>query len=328
MVTPLPVPAESDASRILYMDRDLEGGAEFREALSHHGVVVTCHDLHSVLDLLLENPGAMALLDTSTLLESPTSQVRRLVDFRSKNPLALATDRNLEDYFHGIREWGILQSIVKTPPVDSWEVGHFLRIVRNPLSGFGLMSWLASTVQMFSLAIRTIPEKVAAIERVTNHFATCGFGVHELYNVRLILEEIINNALFHAFRDEDGGEKYSIAEFESLGEGETVRIEYGSDSSVVGFSVTDNAGTLPVSVILDKLERQLHHDGVFDESGRGLHLSRLLASRLAFNVETNRRTQLVAVFGTRDRPDRARPLMINQVGEDRFGDWRRDADFD
>lgn len=328
MTTPRPSDHPAGTDSIIFMDRNLEGCAEFREALSRVGSLITCHDLHSVLDMLTENPEAIALLDTATLLDSPTSQVRRLVDFRNRNPLGLVTEQNLEDYLHGIREWGILQCIVKTPPVDEFEIAHFLRIVRNPLSGFGLISYLSSTVEMYNVAITTMAEKVAVIERVTNHFATCGFGVHELYNVRLILEEVINNALFHAFRTEDGEEKYSINNLNVLEENESVRVEYGSDSSTVGFSVTDNAGTLPVSVILDKLERQLNHEGVFDESGRGLHLSRLLATRLAFNVENERRTQVVAVFSTRNHPDKTRPFMVNYVGQDQFENWRHDPDFD
>lgn len=322
--------ARSDAASktLLCLDRDQEGSADFRAALSHVGMVIPCHDLDSLLDLLSEMPEATALLDTATLLDSPTSQVRRLSDFRQRHRLALVTAQPLEEYFPALREWGILKSFVKTPPVDPTELEHFLRMVRDPLSGFGLMSYLSATIEMYSVSISTIPEKVAAIERVTNHFATCGFGVHELYNVRLILEEIANNAFFHAFRTATGEEKYSIAGFARLAAGENVRIEYGSDGCHVGFSVTDSAGTLPVSVVLDKLERQMNHEGVFDESGRGLHLSRLLASRLVFNLEIGKRTQLVAIFETSTPSNRPRPFTINHIGEDNFAEWRRDPDFD
>lgn len=323
-----PARTEAHDSTLLCLDRDEEGSAAIRVGLSRTGTVIPCHDLDSLLDLLQELPGATALLDTATLLDAPTSQVRRLVDFRGRHHMGLVTAQQLEDYFGGLREWGILRSFVKTPPINQYELEHFLRMVRDPLSGFGLMSYLSATIEMYNLSVATVPEKVAAIERVINHFATCGFGVHELYNVRLILEEIVNNAFFHAFRTATGEEKYSIAGFRRLEEGETVRIEYGSDSLHVGFSVTDSAGTLPISVILDKLERQMNHDGVFDESGRGLHLSRLLASRLVFNVEQGRRTQLVAIFETTPRADRPRPFVVNYLGDDRFHEWRHDPDFD
>jgi anti-sigma regulatory factor (Ser/Thr protein kinase) len=181
---------------------------------------------------------------------------------------------------------------------------------------------------MYSVAIRTIPEKHAAIERAVNHFATCGFNVHELYDVRLTLEELANNALFHAFQTETGAEKYSIRGFTQLEDGESVRIEYGSDGLVAGFSVTDNAGTLATRTILNKLERQLNREGLYDESGRGIYLTRMLSSQYVINIERGKRTQSVVLFDERRKSDRPKPFLVNRVGFDDFDEWRIDPDFD
>lgn len=313
---------------LLYLDRDQEGSADLRQALATAGETVVFHDLQQLLGFSQDVPGATILLDTATLADSPTALVSQLADQRAHHPIGLVTDQHLDDYIFRLREWGLVRVLIKAPPIDHDEVEHFLATLRDPATGLGLLRYLCSTIQMYSLTIRDMATKIATIERVINHFATCGFDVHELYDVRLILEEIINNAFFHAFLTASGEEKYAVRAFRSLGPSESVRIEYGSDDHRVGFSVTDNAGTLPVGVVLSKLERQFNREGVFDQSGRGLYLSRMLASRLIVNIEPHKRTQIVALFDETRKSDRPKPLMINCVGDDSFEEWRMDPDLD
>jgi len=319
---------EIDSRTILCFDRHGDQGDAFYELLSKLGNVRIVNDLQEFLDRLKDGSITHGLLDTGSLIDSPTGLHSYLHEFRGKLPLGLMTELPLEKYISELRYWGLLQCIGKDSRQLDYEIEHFLQMLEEPLSGFGLLSYLGSTIEMYSLDITTIEEKNQAIERVINHFATCGFEVHELYDVRLILEELTNNALFHAFRNASGEEKYSISNFKRLDEMESVRLEYGSDNKAVGFSVTDSAGSLPIDIILSKIERQLTQEGIFDSSGRGLHLSQLLASRLVFNVERNRRTQIVAMFDEQRKSDHVRPLTINFVGEDEFELWSEDEDFD
>lgn len=313
---------------VIYTDRDPEGAREFLDSLRRLASVTTCHDLDAALEQMGRAPNALSLFETQTLADSSAGSRARLLEHRNTRPMALVTCDDLETYIHGVREWGLTQVAVRTPPVNPEELGRFLAMVENPLAGFGLMNYLGNTIEMYSIALRTLDEKKNAIERVINHFASCGFEVHELYEVRLILEEVCNNAFFHAFRTASGDEKYSIRGFSHLQEGEEVRIEYGSDRSLVGFTVTDNAGTLTVNTLLTKLERQLTQDAMFDESGRGLYLSRLLTSNLVVNIEQGRRTQFVALFDSSRRTSRPKPFLLNYSGADGFEDWRNDPELD
>lgn len=310
------------------LDAESDANAGFLERLRAHGAVRVTADLPEALALLDADPAAFGLFDTRLLADAPAEQVRELVQRRSRGRLALVTDSDLDAYIFHLRAWGITQSFVKTPPVDPEELLHFLCMVADPLSGFGLVRCLRSTIQVYSLAIDSIASKVSAIERVTNHFATQGFEVHELYDVRLILEEATNNAFYHAFQTAAGEERYSPRSFTRLAAGESVRIEYGSDAERVGFSVTDNSGRLRVDTIIGKLERQMNKDGVFDESGRGLYLSRLLTTRLLVNIQEGRRTQLVAIFDGTRRSERPKPFLLNYCGPDRFAEWGVDPDLE
>ncbi|MEQ8818724.1 MAG: ATP-binding protein [Sumerlaeia bacterium] len=325
--SPSPPP---DTRTIFYLDRNQDGNGDFREALAQLADISTFHDLGSLLNALDDAPPrTFLLLDTTTLLDEPSALISRLVELRRRLPMGLVTDQDLDQFIWCLRRWGIIQCAVKTPPVTLEETEHFLQTLSDPASGFSLMRYFSSTMELYSLSVTDMATKTAAVERVINHFATHGFDVHELYDVRLILEEITNNAFFHAFRTASGEEKYSIRHFASLDAGdENVRIEYGNDGGRVGFSVTDNAGTLGISTIITKLERQFNREGIFDESGRGLYLSRMLATKLIINIEQGKRTQLIALFDETRKSNRPKPFMINYIGRDQFEDWRIDPELD
>lgn len=322
------MPHPSAQRRIFLMDRSADSAPGFRQALARIGQLQWRHDLRELLRLLHDDPEGVALLDTRTLADEPSGLVSQLHELRSHRRIGLVTDQALEEYLHLLRGWGLLQIIPKRDPSGLHELEHFIEMIENPASGFGLMRYLSSTIQVFNLAVTTLEDKTHGIERVINHFATCGFDVHSLYNVRLILEELTNNALFHAFRTASGEEKYSISRFERLDDHESVRLEYGSDAERVGFTVTDNAGALPISTVLSKLERQTSPDGLFDDSGRGIYLSRALASQLVINIHHGQRTQFVALFGEKQKTEAIKPLLVNYIGPDSFDEWGLDPDFD
>ena len=306
---------------ILLLDNDADSSPEFLEALTALGPLEVCHDMAAFVRIIEDRPDSMGLLDTATLADAPTALVGRLLDYRGTTPLGMVTNQHFEDYLPAIRRLGLLQVLVKRPPLNPDEVEHFIDMVRHPSNGFGLIRYLDQTIEMYSVAVRSLPDKLAAMERVINHFATCGYEVHELYDVRLILEELINNALFHAYKTATGEEKYSMSEFKGLAPGENIRIEFGSDASHVGFSITDHAGTLGIPTVLHKLERQANREGLFDESGRGLWLSRLMSARFVINIEWGKRTQFIALFHGKIPANRPRPFIINHIGPDTFDLW-------
>lgn len=317
-----------DPLRIVYLERDLESASAFLAALRNLGTVDTHSTVDSMLHAVRETPPSLALFDLETLNQSPTSRVGEILELRGRLPMALVTGVSVDNYLADLRRIGLLQIFVKVPPFSDDEVIIFIQSVLAPESGFGLMRYLSHTVELYSLAITTIPHKLQAIERTANHFATCGFDVHELYDVRLTLEELTNNSLFHAFQDPPGTEKYSIRTFKSLGAGESVRLEYGSDGYRTGFSVTDNAGTLPIKTILGKLERQYNREGLYDENGRGIYLTRMLSSQMVINIESRKRTQFLVLFDERRKTDRPKPFVVNYIGPDSFLEWGIDPEMD
>jgi anti-sigma regulatory factor (Ser/Thr protein kinase) len=309
--------------RVVVWDRAELQSAPLAEALRPLcSTLLVTSDLSNLLDHLAPEPKTdLVVADLETFLAAGDEAIERLRPTHNRIPLLVATHLKPEDYISPVREKRLYQVLVKTPPFDRHELAVILDSAVDPSHGFGLASHFWHTLEMYSLTATSRRSKNEVVERVINHFATNGFEIHELYDVRLILEELINNAFFHAFFDEKGKEKYHLAHFDSLETGEQVRVDFGNAGGVVGFAVTDNAGTLHPDRILERYERQYKRHGIFDESGRGLYICRMLASSLFFNIHERRRTQVVAVFREKDRRTRLKPLIINFTGA---GDEARD----
>ncbi|MCC6546594.1 ATP-binding protein [Candidatus Sumerlaeota bacterium] len=320
--------AGHDNLTVLALESDPNAWKEFYHAVEKSAELVIYPTLEGLLSDDPRSSNTIILLDLDDLYGSPTALVAQLVDRRSRQRMGITSGREVESNLMDLRRWGILHATIKLPPINEEEVALFLDCVRNPANGFGLSRYLTSTMEMYSLPIETFEEKNHSIERVINHFATAGFEIHELFDVRLILEEALNNAFFHAFRNEKGEEKYQLGKCSRLDPGDRIRVEYGNNGNLAGFAVMDNAGQLSLRTIFDKLERQYNKEGVFDERGRGLYLSRLMSSRVIFSLEPGKRTQLIALFDETRRQSRPKPFFINVIGEENSRDFADDLELD
>lgn len=303
---------ENKKSNILILDFPNEYLEIYKEALSKEYNIINVLSAPNVLDILKSQNIALVLIDFKTVLQTTPNLIEKIHTEYPKIPVALLSEIHAEEYIPKIKKWNVFTVLPKTQTFLSIEIPRYIENIINPKHALGLIRYLDHTIELYIEIIRTREDKIKTVEKVINHFATCGFEIHELYDVRLILEEMINNAFFHAFLDENGNEKYKISTFKSLAADEKVIIEYGSDSMSVGFSVTDNSGKLFPIKIIEKLERQYNKEGIFDESGRGIYLSRILSNRLIYNIEKGHQTQAIALFREKLQNE-LKPLCINYI---------------
>ncbi len=302
----------NDKKSIIILDLPNPFLDTFIQVLSKEYNVVNIISGYYVLEEIKKQNPILILIDYKTLMQLAPDLIDKI---REQNPniiIALLSDTHAEEYISKTKKWNIFQVLPKTPTFLDSEILIYVQNIIAPKNAFGLIRYLDNTIEMHIEVIRTKEEKMRAVEKVINHFATCGFEIHELYDVRLILEEMINNAFFHAFLNEEGHEKYKISTFKSLDQSEKVIIEYGSDAINVGFSVSDNSGNLSPVKIIEKLERQYNKEGIFDENGRGIYLSRILSNRFIFNIEKGKQTQAIALFREKTANE-LRPLCVNYI---------------
>jgi hypothetical protein len=130
-----------------------------------------------------------------------------------------------------------------------------------------------------------------------------------LPSLRLVLEELLNNALLHGFHERDGTQ-YRPGEFTQMRPGDRVWVESAVTTDAVLVGITDSAGSLTADTVRRSIHRQLRGEALMESSGRGLFIGFSLCDLIAFNLEPGSSTQVVVAL-VPDRARRCRALLIN-----------------
>lgn len=224
--------------------------------------------------------------------------------------VALITAYNIDEYIRVAKENSITNIIPKTVPFNFAELDS---LVAGLLSGeiFGLSKYLMNENSILdSTWIKSTMEARATRERIIDIFNS-KFGTSG--DMKLIFDEIITNAIYHAPTLEDGSEKYQEFTDVTLEPNEYVYVECGFDREKYAISVTDYQGKLSKETVLYKIDRQITGEGLLDDSGRGIHMSRLFADRMIINIEPNKRTEVILINYFSHKYRGYKPLYINEL---------------
>jgi len=224
---------------------------------------------------------------------------------------ALLTSSNIDDYVAFARSGAVSSIIPKTVPFNFDEIED---IIMGLLTGeiFGAERYLrkgeAQVLEKY--CIKSSSEARAArdaiVEIVGEKFGNAG-------DSKIVLDEILMNAIYHAPTRAGGIEKYSQFTEVELEPAEYIFVELGYDTEKYAVTVLDKCGALTRDIVLDKLHRQITGEGFMDESGRGLHMCRLFADRLVINIERNKRTEVIIMNYIGGKYRGYKPLYINEV---------------
>lgn len=236
-----------------------------------------------------------------------------LSEIRSNYPrtkTALITAYNIDEYIRTAKESSITNIIPKTVPFNFTELDF---IVRGLVTGaiFGLLRYLLEDGTIIEK--HTITSTVDA-RRIQDHLLTLfqeKFGT--VGDMKLILDEIITNAIYHAPAYPDGTEKYQEFSDITLEPHEYIGIECGFDSEKYAVGITDSQGRLTKETVLFKIERQITGEGLLDDSGRGIHMSRLFADRMVINIDPNKKTEVILINYFSNKYRGYKPLYINEL---------------
>jgi DNA-binding NarL/FixJ family response regulator len=223
---------------------------------------------------------------------------------------ALITAYNVDDYIKVAKENSITNIIPKTVPFNFAELDS---IVYGLLSGdiFGLPKYMLPDKTMLAQTwIKSTLEARDTRERIIDLF-NAKFGTSG--DMKLIFDEIITNAIYHAPTLKDGTEKYQEFSDVILDPAEYVFVEAGFDKEKYAISITDFQGKLSKETVLYKIDRQLTGEGLLDDSGRGIHMSRLFSDRMIINIEPNKRTEVIIINYFSHKYRGYKPLYINEL---------------
>jgi CheY-like chemotaxis protein len=222
----------------------------------------------------------------------------------------LITAYNVDDYVRMARQCGISNIIPKTSPFNFHELDALVAgLLTKDI--FGITRYMLP--QYTSLArycIRSSREardvREAAIDLFMEKLGVSG-------DMKLIVDEIMTNAIYHAPALPDGSEKYEEFSDISLEPDEFVHVECGYDQEKYGVSVVDGKGRLTKETVLYKIERQMSGEGMLDDSGRGLHMSRLFSDRMIINIAPKIKTEVILINYFSHKYRGYKPLYINEL---------------
>jgi CheY-like chemotaxis protein len=222
----------------------------------------------------------------------------------------LITAYNVDDYIRLARKNNISNIIPKTSPFNFGELDALMNgLLTKEI--FGLPRYmLPQYTHLGSFCIRSSRDakevREAAVALLIEKLGVAG-------DMRLLVDEIVTNAIYHAPSFPDGTEKYEEFIEVSLEPDEFVYLECGFDPEKYGITVVDNKGRLTKGTVLYKIERQMSGEGVLDDSGRGLHMSRLFSDRMIINIAPKIKTEVILMNYFSHKYRGYKPLYINEL---------------
>lgn len=224
--------------------------------------------------------------------------------------VVLITAYNVDDYIRLAKEYGICNIISKTVPFNFTELNA---VVKGLISGdiFGIERYmekdhtiLKEYVIRNSTTAKEIREDILVI--LLNYVKNTG-------ELKLVLDEIVTNALYHSPKDEHGNEKYEEFTDITLAEKEYIYVKVALDNEKYGVSIQDRQGNLSKEVVLYKIDRHVRGEGILDDSGRGIFMSRIFADRLIINIAPKKMTEVLIINYRDEKYKGFKPLYINEL---------------
>jgi CheY-like chemotaxis protein len=224
--------------------------------------------------------------------------------------IMLMTAYNVDEYIRIAKEYNISNIIPKTVPFNYDEIDSLVEGILTE-NVFGLERYLNQDGQIAKQFIISTSKQGSEVrEELTNQIID-RFGA--VGDIKLILDEIITNAIYHAPANADGTPKYEEYAPVSLEPSEYVYVTWGFDEEKYGVSIVDNQGGLSKDTALFKIDRHVRGEGMLDDSGRGIHMSRLFADRMIINIKPGSKTEVIIMNYFSSKYRGYRPLYINEL---------------
>lgn len=272
--------------------------------------VVCAENAEKALACLSEHPVDLVISDIAMPGMDGIELLQTVRKCHPKTKYALLTGNDIDHFIKADKKEYIANIIPKTAPFNFAELEA---VVSGLITGeiFGLSRYLlrgGTTFAQYTITSaddgRTVREEL--VDRIAKRFG-------DARDMRLVLDEIITNAIIHAPSAADGRDKYRSFADITLAPDEYVDVECGFDKEKYGVSITDRKGRLKKETVLHKMERHISGAGALDESGRGIHLSRLFADRLVINIDPGKKTEVIIMNFLAPSYRGHKPLYINEL---------------
>ncbi len=274
--------------------------------------VIAAHDGCEALGLLESQPVDIILSDIS-MPRMDGFQFLHEVSIRyPKLPRVLLTGNLLNDYIDRFLDERVSCVLAKNVPFPVKEILAAMETLLTP--DFSWPHYLFPQFDEHEIIRMRSPQE---IDSVLDNFSE-KLPAARRKNLKLVLQELLINAMFYGVRNEDGAMKDGWDQHFVLPEEDAIELEWLKDTERFGVAVRDGGGRLDGDTVLHWLDRQTRKDsmglpvGALDDHGRGLFFSRFFSDRLIVNIQKSVKTEIFSLNWFQQPPVGQKPLLIFQ----------------
>jgi len=302
--------ADTMFGKVLVVDDEAIIREMLQVELERHYEVYTAEDAGKAFDVLNETAIDLVISDINMPGMKGFELIKQVKGKYPGTRTALITAYNVNDYIRMAKENDISNIISKSTPFNFDE---FNSIVKNLVTEqiFGLENYMLPDFNVLGEYTIVNSRQISDVEDNVIELISRFHKAEPFVNI--LLEELITNAVYHAPVDENGKEKYIKHSDIELDEVESVKIYIGRDSEKYGVSVLDTSGKLTKKQALFKIDRHIHGEGLLDEDGRGLHMSRIYSDRFIINIKKDVATEAIFINYLDEKYKGFKPLYINEI---------------
>ncbi|MDH4200521.1 MAG: response regulator [Spirochaetia bacterium] len=294
-----------------------------------HFVTTIREAQHEILSSLEENaPFDLIVTDIHLSDNTGFDLIRFAREYSKNTKVALITSYEINDYIETIYKECIDQVITKQSRMSLQDISIMARKILSD-DIFGIEKYfpdirvyyplemgdatIPGDKEVFSITIKSTKEKIFWINKVAE--ILCKKNKMPMATSRLVMDELLANAIVRAPRFEDGSFKYQkrnehtfmLIPYDDivLEPEDYVIFQYGFYGEWVIFTCQDPHGTLRKNEILYRLHRHISIDpenslpqGISDSHGRGIFLLREHLTNLIFNIHKDRKTEVIGLYHT------------------------------
>ncbi|MBF0432974.1 MAG: response regulator [Fibrobacteria bacterium] len=235
----------------------------------------------------------------------------RIKTISPETKTVLITAYNVDEYIRLARTHGICNIISKTAPFNFKELEM---LVKGLISGdvFGIEKHLGKGYQVLgAFVIKNSNEAKNVRSKALKLIPPLPRDENE---IKLVFDEIITNAIYHSPMLESGQKKYEEYKYIELQKEEYIHVTIGQDEEKICISILDRQGNLDKDRVIFLIDRHVNAEGIFDESGRGIYMSRLFSDRIHINIDPGNMTEFIIMYYRNPNAFKGyKPLYINQL---------------
>ncbi len=291
----------------------------------HNYKITTAKDGAEALELLKKEKMDFIITDINMPHIGGFVLVEKLQELELDIPYIMITDVDINQYL----ELAIKNDVgnILSKPIEKTELLNTVYKLLYPETLFGLKNYLLTEEpSLKTLDVKSTQQCEESVLKIVTYAEKVGLDKDLLDSLRLILNEMTINALYHPHGLTDKKEQHEAVQ---LREGDKIQLQYAYDDLKFGVSITDFAGNLTKLQVLqtfkefiDSNEQMLQALESGDDptqfmkdTGRGLQLTREMANEYYFNIKLNQLTQIVILTWLEKCPvtHKSHSIKINEV---------------